>query len=53
MSGAIPPLPNTPSRRGAQFKSTGTTLALLYPNLGIADFNSKTLASSITETDIF
>jgi hypothetical protein len=31
MHGTIPPLPNTPSRRGAQFKkSTGTTLPYLY-----------------------
>jgi len=29
MSGAVPPLPNTPSRRGAHL-STGTTLLLLY-----------------------
>jgi hypothetical protein len=28
MRGAIPPLPNTPSWRGAQLKSTGTTLPL-------------------------
>jgi hypothetical protein len=28
MCGAIPPLPNTPSWRGAQLKSTGTTLPL-------------------------
>jgi len=31
MRGAIPPLPNTPSWRGAQLKkSTGTTLPYLY-----------------------
>jgi hypothetical protein len=28
MRGAIPPLPNTPSWRAAQLKSTGTTLSL-------------------------
>jgi hypothetical protein len=33
MSGAIPPLRNTPSWRGAQFKkSTGTTLPLALPS---------------------
>jgi len=30
MSGAIPPLPNTPSWRGAWLYSTGTALPLPY-----------------------
>jgi len=30
MNGAIPPLPNTPSWRGAQLKNTGTILSYLY-----------------------
>jgi len=30
MRGAIPPLPNTPSWRGAQEKSTGTTLPFTF-----------------------
>jgi hypothetical protein len=32
MRGALPPLPNTPSWRGAQLKNTGTTLPLEVKN---------------------
>jgi hypothetical protein len=43
MSGAIPPLPNTPSWRGAQLKKrTGTTLFLPLPLTQKRDSNLQT-----------
>jgi hypothetical protein len=48
MHGAIPPLPNTPSWRGAQFKrSTGTSLPSTFILLNRAPRIGKTLRSDL------
>jgi hypothetical protein len=59
MRGAIPPLPNTPSWRGASL-STGTTLPLLYLYVGSAagwfgtgnQYKILNLENLVTETNV-